>query len=361
MQTGRVPSIDQAGLARATLARQLLLERARLPAVDAIRKLLAVQAQEPRPPYLALWSRLAGFDPGELHAALHAGTVLRVTLFRATLHLVARADYPLTRAPIQPVLANVFTGLGDRAAGIELDSLLPAATKAYGAGPLTFEELRTTLAAEFPGLDERVLGYAVRTNLPLAMEPTQDRWGYPRVARFGLTDPYGDAVDVAALLVRYLAAFGPASVADAQSFLGLPRLRPVLERLDGAVTVTDERGRVLYDLPDAPRPDPGTPAPPRFLPDFDNLVLGYADRSRFLDDAYKGEVTTRNLRVRATFLYDGRIRGTWTMARKGKVATLTMSPFEPLTKKARAALEPEAEALLRFAEPDAGTHRVVTG
>jgi Winged helix DNA-binding domain len=203
-----------------------------------------------------------------------------------------------------------------------------------------------------------VLGYAVRTNLPLAMEPTADRWGYPRVSRFGLTDPFGERADVAPLLLRYLAAFGPATAADAQSFLGLPRLRAALDEV--AVTFKDERGRVLYDLPDAPRPDPGTPAPPRFLPDFDNLVLGYADRSRFLDDAYKGEVTTRNLRVRATFLVDGRIRGTWAVTRKGKVATLTMSPFEPLPKKAVAALEPEAEALLRFAEPDAGTHRVVT-
>ena len=133
----------------------------------------------------------------------------------------------------------------------------------------------------------------------------------------------------------------------------LDRLAPRL------VTFRDERKRTVYDLPDAPRPDEDTPAPPRFLPDFDNLVLGYADRTRFLADAFKGQVATGNLRVRATFLHHGAIRGTWAIARTAKAAMLTMTPFEPLDRPAVAALEPEAEALLRFAEPDAPAHRVV--
>jgi hypothetical protein len=355
-----IETLSAARLSRATLARQMLLRRERLSAAQAVHRLCALQAQEPKPPFLALWSRLADFASDELHAALHQGTMLRVTLLRGTLHLVTAADYPVIRAPLQPVLAQSFTALGERAAGIDLDKVLPAAHAAYATGPMTFEELRTRLAPDFPGLDERVLGYAVRTNLPLVMVPTQDRWGYPRVSRFTLTEPFGSGTDPDELVLRYLAAFGPATATDAQTFTGLPRLKPVLDRLAPRLVIfRDERKHTLYDLPDAPRPDEDTPAPPRFLPDFDNLVLGYADRTRFLADAFKGQVTTRNLRVRATFLHDGVVRGTWAVARTAKAATLTMTPFEPLDRSAVAMLEAEAAALLRFAEPDAPTHRVV--
>ncbi len=354
------PTLKAAQLSRATLARQLLLERAPLDPAAAISRLCALQAQEPRPPYLALWSRVAGFAAGDLRAAAAARSVLRVTLMRATLHLVTAADYGALRAPLQPVLAESFTGLGDRAAGIELGQVLPAARRAYASGPMTFEELRDRLAPGFPGLDIRVLAYAVRTNLPLACEPTPDQWGYPRVPEFGLTEPFGADPGPDELLRRYLAAFGPATAADAQWFLGLPRLGPVLDRLGGQlVTFRNERGRTLYDLPDGPRPDPDIAAPPRFLPEFDNVVLGYADRTRFLADEFKGQVTTRNLRVRPVFLHGGVIRGTWAMTRKAKAATLTMSPFEPLTRPAVAELEAEAQALLRFAEPDVPARHVV--
>lgn len=354
-----IATLNPAQLSRATMARQLLLERAPLEPAAAISRLCALQAQEPRPPYLALWSRIAGFAAGQLTAALDDRSVLRVTLMRGTLHLVTAADYPQLRAPLQPVLAESFTGRGDRAAGIELDRVLPAARSAYADGPMTFEELRTRLAPDFPGLDVRMLGYAVRMNLPLAIEPTADQWGYPRAPEFGLTDEFGTETDPAGLLLRYLAAFGPATAADAQSFLGLPRLGAIMDRLASRlVTFADQRGRTLYDLPDAPRPDQDTSAPPRFVPEFDNLVLGYSDRTRFLAEEFKGQVTTRNLRVRPTFLHGGVIRGTWAMTRKAKAATLTMTPFEPLSRRAVTELEAEGEALLRFAEPDAPAHRV---
>ncbi len=353
-------TLGPARLSRATLARQLLLKRERLPVPEAVHQLCALQAQEPKPPHLALWSRLADFAARDLISALHERTVLRVTLVRGTLHLVHAADYPVLRAPLQPVLRESFMMLGDRATGVDLDRVLPAARAAYAAGPMTFEELRARLTADFPGLDERVLGYAVRTNLPLVMQPTEDRWGYPRVSRFALADPLPAAAGPDELVVRYLAAFGPATVADAQSFTGLPKLKPVLERLaPQLVTFQDERKRTLYDLPGAPRPPEDTPAPARFLPDFDNLVLGYADRTRFVPDAFESRIATRNLRVRATFLHDGVILGTWAIARNAKAATLTMTPFEPLPARTIAALEPEAEALLRFTEPDAPLHRVV--
>jgi DNA glycosylase AlkZ-like len=353
-------TLSPARLGRATMARQLLLDRARMQVTEAVHRLCALQAQEPKPPYLALWSRIADFAASDLLAALHERTVVRVTLLRGTLHLVHAADYPVLRPPLQPVLAKSFTTLGDRAAGIDLDRVLRAARAAYAAGPMTFDELRAQLATAFPGLDERVLGYAVRTNLPLVMVPTEDRWGYPRVSRFALGEPLPPAEDTGDLVLRYLAAFGPATAADAQAFTGLPRLKPVFDRLaPQLVTFLDERKRTLYDLPGAPRPEEDTPAPPRFLPDFDNVVLGYADRTRFVADAFKSRLATRNLRVLATFLHDGVIRGTWAITRTAKVATLTMTPFEPLPARAIAGLEPEAEALLRFTEPDAPTRRVV--
>jgi winged helix DNA-binding protein len=359
-QTSRMPieKLSPARLSRATLARQMLLNRQRVPAREAMRRLLAIQAQEPRPPFLAMWSRLDGFDAGELRAALRSGAVLRVTLLRGTLHLVAAADYALIRTPLQPYLSESFRMLGDRAEGIELDRVLPAARAAYAGGPMTFEELRGRLAPDFPGLDERVLGFATRMNLPLAMVPTADRWGYPRAARFALTTPPAATADPDELVLRYLSAFGPAAAADAQAFTGLRKLAPVFDRLSPRLVTFSDGRRTLYDLPDAPRPDQDTPAPPRFLPDFDNVVLGYADRTRFLDDAYKSLVSTRNLRVKATFLLDGVIRGTWAITRTAKAATLTMTPFEPLGRPALAALEPEAHALLRFAEPDVPAHHV---
>jgi hypothetical protein len=177
-------TLSPARLSRATMARQMLLKRERLQVPEAVHRLCALQAQEPKPPHLALWSRLTDFTARDLLTALHERTVLRVTLLRGTLHLVHAADYPVLRVPLQPVLAESFMALGERAADIELDRVLPAARTAYAAGPMTFEELRARLAAAFPGLDERVLGYAVRTNLPLVMVPTEDRWGYPRVSRF---------------------------------------------------------------------------------------------------------------------------------------------------------------------------------
>jgi Winged helix DNA-binding domain len=353
-------TLSAARLGRATLARQMLLRRQRLPVPEAVHQLFALQAQDARPPFLALWSRLADFAAEDLHAALHEGTVRRVTLLRGTLHLVTAADYATIRAALQPVLAGAYRARRERAAGIELGKVLAAARAAYAAaGPMTFEELRARLAPEFPGLDERMLGYAVRTNLPLVMVPTQDRWAFPRVAGFALTEPFGTA-EPDDLVVSYLASLGPATAADMQAFTGLPRLKPVLDRLAHRLaTFTGPGRRTFYDLPDAPRPAEDTPAPPRFLPDFDNVLLGYADRTRFLADAFRDRVSTRNLRVKATFLHEGRIRGTWGITRTARRATLTMTPFEPLDRSAITALEAEADALLRFAEPDAQEHRVV--
>jgi hypothetical protein len=348
-------------LGRATLARQMLLDRERLAAPDAVARVAGLQAQEPRPPYLGLWTRLSGFRREDLHAALHARTVVRATALRGTLHLLRAEDFAAYRASLQPMLSASVRALGDRAAGLDLDAVLPAARQLLAQRPRDFTALRALLRERFPGVDERALGYAVRMCLPLVMVPTADLWGFPPAAEFALADTWLDcplSTEQAreSLVLHYLAAFGPATVADAQAWSGLNGLKPVLDGLRPRLVVfRDERRRELFDLPDAPRPDPGTPAPARFLPEFDNLVLAHADRTRLLADEYRGQVTTKNLRVRATFLWDGEVAGTWQVTRAAKAATLLLAPFRPLPARALAPLRAEGEALLRFAEPEAST------
>jgi hypothetical protein len=199
------------------------------------------------------------------------------------------------------------------------------------------------------------------------MVPTEDRWGFPSVASFApaetwLGQPLSADEAPEALVLRYLAAFGPATVADVQTWSGLPGMKPVLERMRPRLCVfRDERRRDLFDLPEAPRPDESVPAPPRFLPEFDNLVLAHADRSRVLADEHRSLVVTRNLRVRATFLWDGLVRGTWEVERKQGSATLRLAPFEPLPERAATELAAEGEALLRFFEEDATELEVEIG
>jgi hypothetical protein len=192
------------------------------------------------------------------------------------------------------------------------------------------------------------------------------RWGYERVAGFALAEQWLGAppapADPAALATRYLAAFGPASAADVQAWSGVGGMKAVLAGMrDDLALFADERGRELFDLPDAPRPDATTPAPPRFLPEFDNLLLAHDDRSRIIADEHRPLVTTKNLRVRATFLVDGVVAGIWTIEVKRKVATLRLAPFRKLSRTAAKALEAEGEKLARFVEPGAADHAVTIG
>jgi len=197
-------------------------------------------------------------------------------------------------------------------------------------------------------------------SLPLVMIPTDDRWGFPADSRFGLAEswlgtPISDKADPEGLILRYLAAFGPATAADVQQWSGLQGIEPVLESLRPRLSLfRDERGRTLFDLPDAPRPAEEIPAPPRFLPEFDNLLLSHADRTRVLADEHRQFVLgAKNGRIPATFLVDGRVAGTWRVDCKKHVATLAMTPFDPLPKDTAVALVDEGEALLRFLEDDA--------
>ncbi|MEA2249374.1 MAG: hypothetical protein QOH46_3903 [Solirubrobacteraceae bacterium] len=343
-------------LNRATLARQMLLARERVGVVDAVERLGGLQAQEAKPAFVALWARLEGFEREQLRRALHDREVVRALLMRATLHIVSAADHAALRGALRPVMTGALRALRGRDEGLDIDALLPVARKLAAEQPRTFGELRPLLSEAFPGVNARALGYAVRTHLPLVMVPTGDAWAFPSDAAFAPADTWLDAPaevdDGAATLVRrHLAAFGPASAADVQAWSGLTGLKAVLEGMaDDLVTFRDERGGTLYDLPDAPRPDADIAAPPRLLPEFDSLVLAHDDRSRVVADEHRGKLVTKNLRVRATFLVDGFVAGTWTVTRKGKKATLTLTPFARLPRGVRAPLTEEAEALLRFTE-----------
>ncbi len=361
----RTDVLTRRQLNRATLARQMLLARQEVSAVDAVDRLCGLQAQEAKPPFLGLWTRVAGFRRENLHRALHERAVVRATLMRATLHLMSATDYAAFRTALQPVMAQAIRVLGDRAEGLDLEAVLPVARALLEERPRTFEELRPPLVEAFPQVNDRALGYAVRTHLPLVMVPTQDRWGFPAAAPFTLAESWLDAPlsddpgATQALVLRYLAAFGPATAADVQTWSGLQGMKRVLDGLRQNLSVfKDERGRELFDLPDAPRPDAETSAPPRFLPEFDNVVLSHADRTRVLAEEHRGLVVTKNLRVRATFLWDGFVAGTWQVERKRQAATLRITPFAPLPQGAADALAAEGDPLLRFVEDDASSFAV---
>jgi hypothetical protein len=347
-------------LNRATLARQLLLGREQISVRDAVARLCGLQAQEPGPPFIGLWTRLAGFRALALREALHDRAVVRATLMRGTLHLATAADYAAFRAPLQPVLTRGMTGaLRERAEGLEPDAVLPVARELLEDRPRNFDELRTLLQEALPEVNHRALGFAVRMLLPLVMVPTNDRWAFPRVADFTLAETWLDrplavSEEPDEIVLRYLAAFGPASAADVQAWSGLQRIKGILDRLrPRLVTFTGEQSGELFDLPDAPRPDEATPAPARFLPEFDSLVLAHADRTRVISDEHRPAVITKNLRVRATFLIDGFVFGTWEIKRSRRAATLTIKPFGRLSKRDAVQLRAEGELLLRFSDGEA--------
>jgi hypothetical protein len=343
----------------------MLLER--VPGSDgvavAVERLAGLQAQEPRPPFVGLWSRIEGFQREALTDALEQRDVVRATMMRGTLHIVSAADYAALRPAIQPVLQEAMRALRDRAKGLELERVLPVARELLTERPRTFNELRGLLQEAFPKVNHRALGYAVRMHLPLVMVPTEDRWAFPRDSEFTLAEDWlktgllPQEASPDALIRSYLGAFGPATVADFQTWSGLRSTKQVFEGLREELrSFKDERGRELFDLPGASRPDDedATP-PPRLLPDFDSLVLAHADRTRVLADEHRAAVVTKNLRVKATFMLDGLIRGTWEVERKQRRTTLSLRPFEALTKRATRELSQEGERLMRFTEEEGST------
>jgi len=352
-------------LNRATLARQMLLGREKTTALRAVERLLGMQAQLARPPYIGLWSRVAGFRADDLGRLAHARKVVRGTLMRVTLHLVSTKDYLGLRPLLQPMLSQgLRRALRDRMPGLDLEPVLSAARASLEERPCTFEEVRAVLGKRWPKVDTRALAYAVRTHLPLVQQPTDTRWGWPGSAAFAVAEswigrPLGKGWDERKLVLRYLAAFGPAGPRDAETWSGMIKLRDAFEALRPKLrTFRDDKGRELFDLPRAPRPPADRPAPIRFLPDYDNLLLSHADRTRIVPAVHRPRLATTNLRVMATFLVDGFVAGTWRIERARASAALLIEPFEALSRKARAELAEEGKGLLRFAEGDARAFEV---
>ncbi|NTU79948.1 MAG: winged helix DNA-binding domain-containing protein [Chloroflexales bacterium] len=348
--------LSRRALNRATLARQLLLRRHALSAGDAIIQLVGLQAQTPHSWYLGLWTRLEGFTPDEVVTLLAERQVVRIALMRSTIHLVTADDCLALRPLVQPVIERSTNGaFGQRLAGLDRTELAAAGRALLEVQPLTFSELGRRLAERWPDHDPAALAQAVRAALPLIQVPPRGLWGRSgpiahTTAEAWLGRPLDAAPSVEPMVLRYLGAFGSASVRDVQTWSGLTRLREVVERLrPQLVTFRDEHGVELFDLPEAPRPDPDTPAPPRFLYDFDNLLLSHADRSRVVTEAYRQQAFPPDGPMPSIVLVDGFTHGTWAIRREGQGATLVIQPFTPLTDAQAETLAEEGVRLLAFA------------
>jgi hypothetical protein len=308
--------MDRRALNRALLARQGLLERERTPALELVRRLAGLQTQNPAAGHLALWSRIADYDPAELDDLLLDRRVLRVTMMRATKHLMTREDVYAWRSAHEPVLRRVVSGAFRRQLeGVDLDTLAAAAAEIDE--PLTTMELGRRLSPRFGDRDPQALGIAAHLAVPYRQPPPRGLWGRPgKALNERLPGPFGPP-DPDAIVLRYLEAFGPASVMDAQAWCGITRLRESFERLRPQLaTFEDERGRELFDLPDAPRPPAATPAPVRFLPVFDNVCLAYDDRSRIVAGEHRGTVMERPWPHDGFVLVDGFAAANWHFDRK---------------------------------------------
>ncbi len=368
--------LDTRALNRATLARQLLLDRADLPVLDAVAHLCGLQAQEPQEPFIGLWSRLSAFAPAQLGDLLTGRHVVRTHLMRRTVHLLTADDVLAWRGRHDAMLRQRVLGTYRRELeGVDLEELAAAGRAIMADGePRSMPELARAVAGRWPGPGPRPLGeMLVAALIPMVQLPPRGLWrtkggvrnvplatwlgrepappapngagtgrpvpGVPDASDPGVpdaSDPVGEA-----LVRRYLAAFGPAASADLRAWCGLAGLpRAVAAVREELVSFRDERGRELLDLPDAPRPDPGTPAPVRFLPAFDNAILGYQDRGRIIDDAHRG-LSVAGERV---VLVDGRVAATW----KAADGTVTVFPLRRFSRAERTAVGEEGEALAAF-------------
>ena len=357
--------LTQQELNRALLARQMLLVREKVTPLKAIGRLAGMQAQQARPPFVGLWARLENFQRADLLKLFQRRRVVRATAMRATIHLFTARDYLSLRGALQPMLGAVMSPKFIKELGGEsILKICATGRKFFGTAPQSFKNLRELLKSKHPKADHRIAALAVRMNVPLLGVPGDAPWGFSTNATWILADewlgqPVPPQVDTPALIKKYLAAFGPATPADAQAWSGCKGLRAEFEKLRPQLKVfQNEKGQELFDLPRAPRPPADTLAPVRFIPDFDNLILAHADRTRIVDDAYRPALVSKNLLVRATFLVDGRVAGTWKTERAKKTATLVIEPFAPLPARVKASLKSEGEALITFSEPEAESFKI---
>jgi hypothetical protein len=353
---------DDRALNRATLARQLLLARTAAPADETIERLVGLQAQEPRDPYVALWSRLEGFRPEELSDLLAERRAVRTIVMRGTIHLVTARDCKALRPLFDGVAARVFGGtpFARNTAGVDKEELLAAARELLEQEPRTRADLGRLLAGRWPDVDPTSLANAVGYLMPGIQIPPRGLWGKTGRATWATTESWLGrrrvrAATPAEVVLRYLAAFGPASVRDATTWSGLTGLRAVFETVRARlVTFRSESGVELFDLPDAPRPDPETPAPVRFLPEYDNVLLGFHDRTRFRPEGLSPPFFTGEERTHGTVLVDGTVRGRWRLAQARRDARLRIEVGGKLTRAQSNEVVEEGDRLLTLLAPGAG-------
>jgi hypothetical protein len=353
-------SLTDRGLNRATLARQLLLRRERLSVVDALRRVVALQAQEPASPYLALWNRVTDLDPADVDEAFESHAVVKATLIRITLHAVLVEDYSAFHQAMVPSLrASRLNDDRFRKTGLtadDADALVPGLLE-LTAEPRTSSDIEAWLE-ERMGVAIPRLWWALRTFAPVVHAPTGARWSHGnRPAYVAARTPAGAgdrAASVQRLVRRYLEGFGPASAQDIGQFtiLRMPVVSEALAAMaDTLSTLESPSGGVLHDVPDAPLPDESTPAPPRLMAMWDSSLLAYADRSRIVPPDYRTLVFRKNGDVLPTLLVDGYVAGVWRPVDGGIEATA----FHELPADAWDGLATEAKALVGFLanrEPD---------
>jgi hypothetical protein len=329
-------------LNRATLARQLLLERRKLSPSAAIERLVGMQAQWPPAPYVGLWTRLEGFRRETLERAVQRGDILKASVMRGTLHLVTTRDYPLFYAAFKEMNSWFGPMHLERAR-----ASLPSVVALMRDGRIAHDEILAHLRETHPELEEhdwRRMVHAVRRHAHLLHARETAVWTTRPSATYELV-PAPSEVDGqkarTELVHRYLRAFGPATRADVSDWSGL-RVRDFEHALDGLPTHHAEDGRTLYDVPRAPLPGGDAPAPVRFLPKWDNTLLSFADRRRVLSDEIRRQVIGKNGDVAQTVLVDGFVAATWSADPKGKV---TVHPFSPLPRVWRREVADEAARL----------------
>jgi hypothetical protein len=362
----RAPQVlSRRALNRALLARQMLLRPIRLSAAAAIERLVGMQAQAPNLPYVGLWARLQGFQHEELSDLVRSRQAVRTTLMRGTIHLVTTRDALGLRPLFQPFLERGFfhgSPWGRLAGNVDPMALLDAGREIMGERPHTVAELAKLLDRRFPAHDGVALAYGVRSMLPMVFATPRGIWQAGGPVALTTVDAWlgsstGHAIAAQELVLRYLAAFGPASVADMRAWSGLA-MRPAFEELRHRLaTFRDERGIELFDLPKSPRPAAETAVPVRFLPDYDNILLAHADRTRILAPGQHLGLFSSNGVMKGSVLVDGFVRAGWKPIKEKPGTALVITPFDdPIRRQDQAPIEEEGVRLLAFLAPGEQHH-----
>jgi len=341
-------------LNRALLERQFLLRRTSSSATAAIEHLVGMQAQVPTSPYVGLWSRVARFQLDDLSKLVDERRAVRLALMRSTIHLVTARDCLWLRPLVQPVLDRGLLGsFGKHLRELDLDAVVAASREIFLDEPCTLAAASVLLARRWPDRHAGSLGQVARARLPLVQIPPRGLWGRGGApvlahAETWLRRRLATRPSPARLVQRYLRAFGPATIRDMQAWSGLSGMRDTVERLRKRLRVfRTDAGQELFDLPDAPRPRPDTPSPPRFLPEFDNLLLSHADRTRVVRPEHQATMWDGRMLL-GTVLIDGFAGARWKLVRTRSAATIVVQPFVRLSGADRTALLEEGARLCAF-------------